>query len=65
MFVADGDAKANLFYASQHMGGKIRTSRLITEVLRDLFFAAVRSRQPRLDRHVRHGELVANACIML
>jgi hypothetical protein len=32
---------------------------LIAEVLRDLFFAAVRSRQPRFDRHVRHGELLA------
>jgi hypothetical protein len=52
-------AKADLFYASEHVGGNIRTSRVVAKVLSNLFFAAVRTRDARLNRYVRHGEPAA------
>ena len=56
VLLANCDAKADLFHASEHTGSNIRAPRVVAEVLRELFFAAVRSREARANRHVRHGD---------
>jgi hypothetical protein len=55
VLLTNRDAKTDLFYAPEHTGSNIRTPRVVAEVLRELFFAAVRSREARVNRYVRHG----------
>ena len=66
VLLANCDAQADLFHVSKHTSSNIGTSWVVTEILRDLFFAAVRSREARLNRYVRHGDLQStDAYIML
>jgi hypothetical protein len=53
---ANCSAKADLLHASEHMGGNIGTARVVAEVFRKLFFAAVRSSDARPNRYLRNRE---------
>ena len=54
MLFANCSPKADFLYASEHMGSNIGTARVVAEVFRQLFFAAVRSRDAHLDRYLRN-----------
>lgn len=54
MLFASCSAKADVLHTSEHMGSNIGTARVVAEVFRELFFAAVRSRDARLDRYLRN-----------
>ena len=49
-------AKADILRAPEHMGSNIGTALFVAEVFRKLFFAAVRRRETRLDRYLRHRD---------
>jgi len=56
VLVANGCEKAELHRASEHVGNKIRTSRVVAEILNEQFFAPVWSREARLDHYLTNGE---------
>jgi hypothetical protein len=56
VLVADCSVKAEFDRASQITGSNVRTARVIAEIFREFFFAAVWSCKPRLNRYPRHGE---------
>jgi hypothetical protein len=55
--IANGSDKVEFRHASEHLACKIRTARVVAEVLGEQFFAPVRSREARLDRYLRNGEI--------
>ena len=57
VFLADGCHNADFPYAPEHMGSNVGTVRLVAQIFGEKFFAPVRSREARLDRHLRNGEI--------
>ena len=56
MLVANDSDSAELWHASEHLSGNIRTAWVVTDVFSKQFFAPVLSREARLDRYLRNGE---------
>jgi hypothetical protein len=57
VLVANDGAQSEFGHSSQHHGSKIRTAWVVAETLSEQFFAPARSREARLNRHQRNGEL--------
>jgi hypothetical protein len=57
VLIANGSDKVEFRHASEHLACNIRTARVVAEVLGEQFFATVRSREARLDRYLRNGEI--------
>jgi len=55
---ANCSTNAELLHASEHMGSNIGTARVVAEIFPKLFFAAVRSRDTRLNRYLRNRALL-------
>ena len=53
---ADRSVKPELDHASQITGGNVRTARVVAEVFREFFFAAVRSCEPRFNGYPRRSK---------
>lgn len=56
VFVATDRDRADFHDAAEHLGSYVGTTRVVTEVFSEQFFAPVWSREARLDRHVRNME---------
>ena len=56
MLVASHSDKAEFRQDSEHLCSNIRTLWVVTKVFGEFFFAPIRSRKARLDRHLRNGE---------
>ena len=54
MFVATDRDSAEFRDAAEHLSSYVGTTRVVTEVFSEQFFAPVWSREARLDRHVRN-----------
>ena len=55
MLIADRCANAKCHNDAEHMRRNIGTARVVAEVFRELFLAAIWSRKPRLNRYPRRG----------
>jgi hypothetical protein len=53
---ADRSMKAELDHASQITGSSVRTARVIAEIFREFFFAAVWSCKPRFNGYPRRSK---------
>ncbi len=56
VFVTTDRDSAEFRDAAEHLSSYVGTTRVVTEVFSEQFFAPVWSREARLDRHVRNGE---------
>ena len=56
VLVASHSDKAEFRQDSEHLCSNIRTLWVVTKVFGEFFFAPIRSRKARLDRHLRNGE---------
>jgi hypothetical protein len=56
VLVASHSDKAEFPQDSEHLRSNIRTVWVVTEVFGEFFFAPIRSREARLNRHLRNGE---------
>jgi hypothetical protein len=56
VLVANGRHHADLSHAPESVRSIIRTTLLVAQIFREQFFAPVRSREARFDRHLRNGE---------
>lgn len=56
VLVANHGHEAKLHNATKQLSSNIGTARVVANVFRENFFAAVWSRDARLDRHPRNGE---------
>ena len=54
MLVANGGHNADLSHAPEHVGSKIGTARVVTEIFCEQFVVPVWSREARLDRYLRN-----------
>lgn len=65
VLVANDSAKSEFHHTSQHMGSNIRTAWVVADVFGEQFLTPVRSREARLNRHLRNGESPQrNNCII-
>lgn len=56
VFAANDRDGAEFRYAAEHLGSDVGTTGVVTQVFGEQFFASFRSREARLDRHVRNRE---------
>lgn len=56
MLVANHGYEAKLDDAAEHASSYVGTSGVVTNIFRENFFAAIWSRDARLDRYPRNGE---------
>jgi hypothetical protein len=56
MLVANDGGIAEFHHTTEYLGSNMGASRVVTEIFSEQFFAPVRSRETRLDRHLRNGE---------
>jgi hypothetical protein len=57
VLIANDSDKVEFSHASEHLACNIRTARVVAEVLGEQFVVPVRSREARLDRYLRYGEI--------
>ena len=57
MLIANDSDSSEFHHASEHLGSNIGTAGVVTEIFSEQFFAPVRSREARLDRHLRNGSI--------
>ena len=56
VLVTNDRDEAELRCVSEHAGSNVGTARVVAEIFSEYFFASVRSREARLDRHLRNGQ---------
>jgi hypothetical protein len=59
VLVANHSHKVERNNATEYLGSNIGTAWVVTEIFGNLFFAAVPSREPRLDRYLRNRDPLA------
>ena len=63
VLVANHGHEAKLRNATEHAGSNIGTARVVANIFRENFFAAVWSRDARLNRYPRNGKPLLAACL--
>jgi hypothetical protein len=56
VLIANCSTNANLLCVSEHTSSDINAVRVVAEIFSKQFFAAIRTREARLNRYQRNGE---------